>query len=495
MLFSSLLNNSAGDLSLIVESSKEVVNEKQPSFNLKDINFDRSAQSISKLMSQGSSLLHRIGGDSLSVVGAANSELGNKVISHNSTHENADGDGAVTESGLEISNNRKSVISPTDKMGSHPEVTVEMCSGWAMIPIQSIMSLSSKSKLMKIPMSGGTPFLSVKITNKDLKIRPGIYNKLKRWMGVEVKSVLEILFTPLSGELLHKIIPQSLKLSPTDGDVSSPAAKSSVTTVGNSNVDVQSTMQHTLSGQPSMSGYTNDLVNVAINEPIQSISYYLPPNIVLPNKGSSIVAIYRLQLMNALKLCHDGPERVLPQSSLSAPIADVVLSSFPQFLADAAASRVLLFLWSKEAPFEIMKKSISAITTSEISNPKVLEVFRSVTHRLYRAYHCVDAQPDKLNPIENIEQIYSREQRIKNYASIMVAAATNSNVPGVISAEQPRASFTSSPHSATLSATSNLAGVTSHSRSAGTANSALTVPMVHTPFNTKELFWQQEKHF
>lgn len=338
-----------------------------------------------------------------------------------------------------------------------PLVTVEMCSCWAMVPVSEIIA-GGKLKQMKIQMKGGTPFLTVKITKNDIKKRPGIVAKVQRnamrLFGIQRKSILEISVTSMASVA---VVPEVLSVA------------SASTTVGTSvHASTQSLLTKTYQKQ------SNDMIPTE-PETIRPLTYYLPPYVLLPTRGAPIVAIYRLQLTNALKLVHDPPERVLPQSNLSAPIADVLLSNFPQFLSDLAASRVLLFLWSREAPEEFIKKTINLMTTSDLENPRILEVFRDIIHRLYRACHCVDAQPNRLNPIETIEELYSREARIKNYATMMTSS---------ISVEKRQAAVTS--RGALMSSISVPA-------SANLLNESDAVVM-HVPFNTRELFWQQENH-
>ena len=331
-----------------------------------------------------------------------------------------------------------------DTADDQPLVTVEMCSGWAIIPISEIIA-GGKPKNMKIQMKGGTPFLSVKITKNDIKKRPGVFNKVKRnamkMIGMERKSILEISVTPMTS-----VVPKPAALTP--GGV--PTTTTSV------NMSLNGTMN-------------NALMIDSKETTIYPLSYYLPPYIILPTHSAPIVALYRLQLMSALKLHHDAPERVLPQSSLSLPCADVLLSNFPQFLSDIAAGRVLLYLWCKEAPQEFTKKTVNLMTTADLTNPKIYDVFRDIINLLYRAYNCVDAKPNRLKPMESIEELYNREARIKNYVNM-------------ISASNAAMSSTNNDQKGNLSSTSN--------NILGDADAIV----MHVPFNTRELFWQQENH-
>ena len=114
------------------------------------------------------------------------------------------------------------------------------------------------------------------------------------------------------------------------------------------------------------------------------------------------------------------------------------------------------------------------MTTADLENPRILEVFRDIIHRLYRACHCVDAQPNRLNPHETIEELYNREARIKNYATMMTSSIAIEKRQSAVNARGLTGSM-SVPASANLLSESDAV-------------------VMHVPFNTRELFWQQENH-
>ena len=69
---------------------------------------------------------------------------------------------------LRLSRNKAEVL---EDVGDHEEDAVEMCAGWAMIPI--VAALRDTVRKKKIEMYGGTPFSLVQINKKEVPKRPG----------------------------------------------------------------------------------------------------------------------------------------------------------------------------------------------------------------------------------------------------------------------------------------------------------------------------------
>ena len=285
-----------------------------------------------------------------------------------------------------------------------------------MVPISEL--LSHPNSRLKLAMSGGTAFTNVKITDADIQRREGTLQTLKRAFGFKVIPKIEILVKPA----LH-MIPAI-----TNGALLSPAT------------------------------------TAAIEANRCRLYHVLPPNIILPTKGFVVVAIYRLMLQKALRLTIDAPDRVLPQSACCIPNVDPILSSLPKLLADAAACRVLLYLWSKEAPTTVTAKPIAEITVEDVAATRVSDVYRDVVLRMYRGFNHLDAQPDRLNPFETIETVYKREAAIRNYVGV------HSDILGVV----PPAA-TSGPGAS--------GGAAKPAADPGPGSS------LHVPFNARELMW------
>jgi len=185
----------------------------------------------------------------------------------------------------------------------------------------------------------------------------------------------------------------------------------------------------------------------------------LPTNIVLARQtAASAVSIYRYLGSGSTKsqLVTDADRRALPQSG-QLPSTDAVLSSFPRLLADPAAARVLLSLWQQECPAELIIKSPRNLTIADVSQPKVVDIFRHVVLRVYRAYSSPDAQWDKLlGPFETNDEVQTREDNIRD----MVGLPRRIDHPLVVAAA-----------------------------AAGMAPPAAAAP-THKPFNARELMAQ-----
>ena len=166
-----------------------------------------------------------------------------------------------------------------------------------------------------------------------------------------------------------------------------------------------------------------------------------------------------------------------PQSGQSGPLplADAILSSLPRILADPAASKVLMLLWSKRAPDSIRGKRATAITIDNATDPAVLGVFRDVTLKLYRAFGYLDAQPSRLKPVESAAALEKRIERIREYVGIVSAP-----VPGAAAGVMGSAA----------AAAAAKGGGPVGAAAAGTKPAQPAVPMLHTAFNAKELMWK-----
>lgn len=379
--------------------------------------------------------------------------------------------------------------------------TVEMCTGWALIPLTEIMSSNNKKSVtMKVKLQGGTPFMSVSIDERDVKRRAGVYSAMKRMAGLTVASELEIKFSPQM-----PAVPASSVVN------AKPSVSATVSTQDSATHITGTFMIHPLSRCDSHYGGGSDLTA------IQSISAFLPPFVVLPSKGAAIVAIYRMILKSATKLAQDPPERVLPQSGHALPVADVVLASFPLYFADPVATRVLMHVWSTEAPVEITNKPVSQLTTADLSEPKVVMAFREVTTRMYRAYNCVGARPNKRGSIvsETFDEMRYREERLKQFIIRCAVATTNtpesSNCDQSSTMSNTQTSVTQPSGSLSRSVINTLvsrvkAKMTQKSNTTSNLYNSLQVsdrdnqglsaapaePMVYLPFNTRELHWQQD---
>ena len=167
------------------------------------------------------------------------------------------------------------------------------------------------------------------ILGEDVPRRAGIWNAVKRMVGVNPPSVLEILITPAilppsflslaSSSMLSKNIPQPEPVS----------------------IDVNKT---SIIPNPLLLK-TNKLTTL------------LPPNIVLPSSALSIVGIYRIMLLKSYQISMENSDRNLPQTG-SLHSSSALLSGFPRLIGKIEKQTNLFHEWIKLISH---KKSISIL--------------------------------------------------------------------------------------------------------------------------------------
>lgn len=297
---------------------------------------------------------------------------------------------------------------------------VEMCVGWAMIPVETVLRGSSHK--VEIPMNGGTPFAVVSIKQSDVALRQGVWQSLKRAAGFGVKSVLTVLIR-----------------------------KKDFTGAG-----------------------------------IASLYQLLPSNIVIPSSSTTMVAVYRKLLKEA--------QLILLSSAAGGfqPSTDPIFSNFPKFLADPAASRVMLYLWSKEAPEDLTRYAGFKILREEAVDPRSLQIFRDIVLRVYHAFNSPESQPSRLHPIETVDDINRRERIMRGIVGLHVESQTGSALGGTLAR-----SF--SVGLGALSSSISKPGGQSQELGKGTLKTLGELEKLpptessehtYTPFHTRELMWK-----
>ena len=151
--------------------------------------------------------------------------------------------------------------------------------------------------------------MEMDITSEHFKKREGTWNVLKRTLGFQVKSVLEILITPAAALPPPKIAPPIQAAAAGGGQAAAEAnAKARLT-------------QPAVGKKPPMpAGGASPAVSafaaLTHDDPHSRLSNALPPNVILPSGGAAVVGIYRVLLKQMCKITVDAPERQLPQVPL-----------------------------------------------------------------------------------------------------------------------------------------------------------------------------------
>jgi Ca2+-binding EF-hand superfamily protein len=217
--------------------------------------------------------------------------------------------------------------------------------------------------------------------------------------------------------------------------------------------------------------------------PVTSLFQTLPPNIVIPSSSVSMVAIYR----KLLKEAH------MHQLSLSGGLkhhaADPIFSSFPRILNDPAASRVMLYLWSKEGPTDMIRAAgMKCLAEGEVT-AQALQIFRHIVLRVYRAFNSPDAQRSRLVMEETLEGINTREAVIRDLVGLTSTGASVTNLGGVSTSTFAVNTSTLSKSKSGVSLLSKSGDLTTLLNSTDRIHSSLQ-EHTHTPFNARELMWR-----
>lgn len=104
---------------------------------------------------------------------------------------------------------------------------------------------------------------------------------------------------------------------------------------------------------------------------------------------------------------------MLPQTGIGLPTASAVLSGFPRLLADYTAQMGLLWMWDAEfkrllGPTAGTSTFLAQPTVGAATSPQATDPFREVVLRVWLASNSPDALPDKMQPVETSEAIYTR---------------------------------------------------------------------------------------
>ena len=329
----------------------------------------------------------------------------------------------------------KAMIESSDQDDSELP-TVEMCSGWVLIPLAS--TLKAGSTKLKLKLSGGSPFTLMDIKKTDVPNRAGMWEAMKRAMGIPINSELQLLISPFvktrnDGPTVDKLIAR------------------------------------------------------------------LPPNIILPTNGTVAVGLCRALLIENQIDRYQGTARtILPQSGGPLLRADPVISSLPRILSDPAACRVFFLLWSIEGIKEIGTKP-NEVPGCKIENIslRAIEAFKNVVLKVWRAFSSPECQPNRFVDEETVEMINIRELRIRELAGLPPPVSTTVNGAVISSANNSK---DRSAKGGTLlnSALDNKNVVlSSNTKAAVPVVGATTAPKLtpedieisrsHTPFNTREL--------
>jgi hypothetical protein len=134
---------------------------------------------------------------------------------------------------------------------------------------------------------------------------------------------------------------------------------------------------------------------------------------VVPSKAVILVGVFRDLLdLTTHSTVVSHAERLLPQTG-PAQRGDILLSAFPQILADGAAMEVLMLVWALEVSPELYRKGLSAINSNHLESEAVRTAFRDCVIRVWRAFNSPEARKNRLNPTETAEELRARKVHIK----------------------------------------------------------------------------------
>ncbi len=328
----------------------------------------------------------------------------------------------------------KALIESADQTDDADLPTVEMCSGWVMIPLASTLKTAAGSSTkLTLKLTGGTPFTLMDIKNSDIPNRSGMWAAMKRALGIPIASELQLLLSPLTkprgpeGPLQEKLLT------------------------------------------------------------------HLSPNVIVPTNGVIAVALCRtLLIANQIERYQGRARNILPQTGGALLRADPVFSALPRILSDPAACRVFFLLWSIDGTKEISTRpNESSGCSIEPINVRAVDSFNNVVLRLWRAFSAPDAQPDRLVDEETVDSVYRRELRIRELAGIPLPTPFQGTLKPSTSSSQLSETQKGSTLIGALKddgkppvSTQNTAG-----RIAAPVAAPVDVELTrsHTPFSTREL--------
>lgn len=332
--------------------------------------------------------------------------------------------------------------------------TVEFACGWIMIPIMDILQPGMRSKKVVLDMCGGTPFsvVPVDIEIADIPQRPGLFNAMKRFVGIKVQSKLEINLNTVY--------------------------------VGRNSVTLDKDSR---------------------------LARRLPNNIILPNKGLSVVSIFRhLVAQEQLKIHLSAHiDQILPQNG-NLRTASPIFSSFPRILSDPVSSRVLFIMWSKSCPKDIIQKenttnksvdvnsnnngnsvvnSVGAIFKDDISiTPVTLQIFNDIVLKLWCAVSASSVQIPRIVQYESMKSSYRREMRLRKIVGLPISVIRESG-GGVSSMSKKSMDANGSTTTGSKLRTSTKGSLNQELQSE-TNNEFYS----YKPFNVKELLWGNDNY-
>jgi hypothetical protein len=214
--------------------------------------------------------------------------------------------------------------------GFSPTNTVEMCSGWAMIPIAA--TLRGSVRKLKVPMYGGTPFAVVKVLGEDVPKRKGVWETMKRIIGIKIKSILEINITPsLPNAYDPVVLQQQMQSQLLQQQQQQGVLGQSQLLRGSINAAPNSAGAMTISQSFSQTLTSSSRRTFPVHRRLTDL---LPLNVVIPTNTLSIVGLYRANLLRfQTDILDTTGDRILPQTG-DLPLASPLFSSFPRMLSD-----------------------------------------------------------------------------------------------------------------------------------------------------------------
>lgn len=344
--------------------------------------------------------------------------------------------------------------------------TVDLSSGWAMIPISASISTTASSpnytlsttrdggKQLSISMVGGTPFSVQSVDCGEVVPRTSTWQAMRRAVGVQVKSSMVIVLSP----------------------------------------PVKSTAPKDPAGSNMSFFATSNTVSA-----FAKLTDFLPKNICVPTSAVMMVGIYRRLLRNSMsKMMYIDPASSKAKSSavtavaskdahlssgsaggvkkstgLSTAAIDPILIHFPKLMEDPAASKVLFYLWEKQMPPAVRGKKNADHAMTEVADNLAVKNFSDIVLRVWRAFGSPIAQKCRLKPVESLEDIRNRENYIRLVVGVEAVAMSKVNA---------------NPSAGEGAALSSTVAVAERNKQLVESQD-----MVYAPFSTKELLWRPSK--
>jgi hypothetical protein len=334
-----------------------------------------------------------------------------------------------------------------------PVNTTDICSAWVLIPLHNVIgsNTSPQDSVWSGEMRGGSPFAAIEV---DAQRRGGATGTMRNLFGLNVRPTIKVQLKPLVDKAGTALNPSQHAFN--------NAKESSFT-------------------------HNKDKKQDGFLTPEKSLFSLLPANIVLPMRSVMMVGVFRnLQRIASNVTTSSSAKKTLIEANTS-----IIMKAFPKLIRDEAAVSVLMTLWSLEAPSLVagtswVKMGLQSIDSSHLEDAELLQTFRLVVTRVWRAFNSPDAQKNVFSPFESAHAVDKRVQAMMRTIGVRIEN-------GVVHMTEGRIGLPSTDRNVSANNDRKKEEIRvkdlqkRKEAESGLLNRLVLNDQLHTPFNTREL--------